>query len=65
MLPSLLCIICDVESEEVWQKAQGVFNNILTQGGETPGRAGVTAALATGFAAAALTHAGSGDPTPG
>ena len=38
---------------------------VLTQGGETPGGAGVAAALATGFAAAALTHAGPGDPAPG
>lgn len=43
----------------------GVSGLILTQGGETPGRAGVTAALATGFAAAALTHAGPGDSTAG
>lgn len=35
---------------------------LLTQGGEAPGRAGVTAALATGLAAAALTHAGPRDP---
>ena len=42
-----------------------IFSNILTQGGETPGGAGVAAALATGFAAAALTHAGSGDSAAG
>ncbi len=43
----------------------GVFSTILTQGGETPGGAGVAAALATGFAAAALTHARPGDSAPG
>lgn len=40
------------------------FGTILTQGGETPGGTGVTAALATGFAAAALTHTGSRDAAP-
>lgn len=43
----------------------GESSTILTQGGETPGRAGVTAALATGFAAAALTHARPGDSAVG
>ncbi len=39
----------------------GGLHTVLTQGGEAPGRAGVAAALATGFAAAALTHAWPGD----
>lgn len=43
----------------------GESSTILTQGGETPGGAGVTAALATGFAAAALTHARPGDSAAG
>ena len=43
----------------------GDVSAVLTQGGETPGGAGVAAALATGFAAAALTHARSRDSTSG
>lgn len=38
---------------------------LLTQRSEAPSGAGVAAALATGVAAAALTHAGSGDAAPG
>lgn len=39
--------------------------SLLTQRSEAPSGAGVAAALATGVAAAALTHAGSGDAAPG
>lgn len=44
----------------------GLFiGTILTQGGETPGGAGVAATLATGFPAAALTHARPRDSAAG
>lgn len=39
--------------------------SLLTQRSEAPSGAGVAAALATGVAAAALTHAGPGDAAPG
>lgn len=38
-------------------------SNLLTQRSETPSRAGIAAALATGVTAAALTHAGAWDAT--
>lgn len=54
---------------ELWCAKRGgfgrVFSAILTQGGETPGGAGVAAALATGVATATLTHAGTGNAAPG